>query len=263
MPRTACCTPSIQNNKDAIYADLEKHYRRGLEATKKGDEEEEHKEKDKHYLEALKHYERAIDKCDRAKFKHLPVYYNNGNVHRKRKDYHMALGAYHRALEECPTHSEVHLVHFAMGLTCKSMADCLGIEEKVLKERLELYKQATVHYSTAISANSEYKEAYNNLGIVQVEIDQVLYLMERLENMVADENHNVTYLKQAISSYDKALAKDPSYASAKWNKAVATEKLSKYEDLDDQTKQETMKILGEGRHNTKKVRLCGAGCIIS
>ena len=262
MPR-ACCTPATYSNKDKIFEDLQKHYQRGVEAALKGDEQEKKKDREKYYSEAIKHYERAIDKCDRAGFKYLPLHYDFGNVQRKRKDYHAALGAYHRAVEESGADDNIYRVRFAMGLTCKLMADDIGNEEKQLQEKCDLYTQAANWYTQAIAANSEFKEAYNNLGIVQVEIDKVLEHMELLAGTANQGNR--TYLRQAVSSYDKALAKDPKYQTAIWNRAVALDRLGDYEEQDDATKHEVAMILSAGNPTSKpKSRLCGAPrCIIS
>lgn len=97
-------------------------------------------------------------------------------------------------------------------------------------------------------------------------MDKVSVILDKSKSSAFNQSDPQGYLRLAILNYDKALAKDPNYEAAKWNRAVALERAG-LEHLNDAEKNDVLETFAHGTPLGKKhrsSRLCGTHkCTIS
>ena len=203
------CTLSQGN--DATYSNnkADYWYKRGLDASGKGD-----------YEDALTSYDKAIKinpdnavYCDgkaallaSLSIKQKNPAYLNNSVHA----YNKAIELYNESLNKNSTDFNLY---YYRGLALSSKAFVLQSKIFNITQNKEnataCLEEAIISYNRAVEINPKYLTAWKNIGID-------LYFLGRYN--------------ESLKAYDRALEIDPNYGLAWYNKGLALHKLGKYNE---------------------------------
>jgi len=190
---------------------------------------------------ALKYFEKAREKSREVGYEEYPaVYYNMGNVYKKKNMFYKAMNAYKKAIQRKQDYKQAHNnlgeVYFALGQYNKTLNECkiaLAIDPDfasahnnlgVVYNKMGMQEQAFAEYKSALKLDPQNGDAHYNLGnIYEVRGQFDLALKEYQSALHIDQTqvhaHNnlgTIYekkwlLDKAIEEYRHAIKHAPSY----------------------------------------------------
>ncbi|MCS3901805.1 tetratricopeptide repeat protein [Methanococcus voltae] len=168
----------------------------------------------KEYEKALECYNKALD----VDSKYTVVWCNKGNVYHNMKEYEKALECYNKALD-VDSENVIYLHHKAITL------EWLGRYEKALScyyKALKLYTGYSYILDNSRDTIDELIINSNDKGV------SISYSF--LWSILGDQYHEYGRYGEAIIRYDKAIKLNPNHIDALRHKAIALEKLGRYEE---------------------------------